>query len=210
MLSEERLSLLRQMAHGLAVQFGPACEVVIHDLTDGPEHTVVHIENGHVSGRSLGSGPSHVVLESLRGGQQEDHMLFLTRTPDGKLLKSCTLFMRDPSGKPEAIFSINYDISALLTVEQAVRPLVTPREPSAKEPERITRSVSDLLDDLLRESVELVGKPVALMDREDKIRAIRFLNDAGALLITKSGDKIAAFFGISKYTLYSYLDGKNS
>ena len=33
MLSEERLSLLRQMAHGLAVQFGPACEVVIHDLT---------------------------------------------------------------------------------------------------------------------------------------------------------------------------------
>ena len=62
MLSEERLSLLRQMAHGLAVQFGPACEVVIHDLTDGPEHTVVHIENGHVSGRSLGSGPSHVVF----------------------------------------------------------------------------------------------------------------------------------------------------
>ena len=171
---------------------------------------MVHIENGHVSGRSLGSGPSHVVLESLRGGQQEDHLAYLTRTPDGKVLKSSTLFIRDPSGKPEAIFSINYDISALLTVEQAVRPLVTPREPSAKEPERITRSVSDLLDDLLRESVELVGKPVALMDREDKIRAIRFLNDAGALLITKSGDKIAAFFGISKYTLYSYLDGKNS
>ena len=70
MLSEERLSLLRQMAHGLAVQFGPSCEVVIHDLTDDPEHTVVHIENGHVSGRSLGDGPSRVVLESLRGGQQ--------------------------------------------------------------------------------------------------------------------------------------------
>ncbi|NLF35083.1 MAG: transcriptional regulator, partial [Clostridiales bacterium] len=50
------------------------------------------------------------------------------------------------------------------------------------------------------------GKPVALMEREDKIRAIRFLNDAGALLITKSGDKIAKYFGISKYTLYSYLD----
>ena len=70
--------------------------------------------------------------------------------------------------------------------------------------------MSDLLDDLLRESVELVGKPVALMDREDKIRAIRFLNDAGALLITKSGDKIATFFGISKYTLYSYIDEAKS
>ena len=169
MLSEERLSLLRQMAHGLAVQFGPSCEVVIHDLTDDPEHTVVHIENGHVSGRSLGDGPSHVVLESLRGGQQEDHLAYLTRTPDGKVLKSSTLFIRDSSGKAEAIFSINFDVSALLTVEQALRPLVSPRETPAKEPERITRSVSDLLDDLLRESVELVGKPVALMDREDKI-----------------------------------------
>ena len=52
----------------------------------------------------------------------------------------------------------------------------------------------------------LVGKPVVLMDREDKRRAIRFLSDSGALLITRSGDKIAAYFGISKYTLYNYLE----
>ena len=52
----------------------------------------------------------------------------------------------------------------------------------------------------------LVGKPVALMDREDKRRAIRFLSDSGALLITKAGDRIAAAFGISKFTLYNYLD----
>ena len=32
----------------------------------------------------------------------------------------------------------------------------------------------------------------------------------GAMLITKSGDKIAKFFGISKYTLYSYLDTSNT
>ena len=28
----------------------------------------------------------------------------------------------------------------------------------------------------------------------------------GALLVKKSGDRIAKFYGISKYTLYSYLD----
>ena len=128
MLSEERLSLLRQMAHGLAAQFGPACEVVIHDLTDGPEHTVVHIENGHVSGRALGDGPSHVVLESLKGGGQEDHLAYLTRTPGGKVLKSSTLYIRDGEGKVEAVFSINFDVSALLAAESAVRDLAAPRE----------------------------------------------------------------------------------
>lgn len=209
MLSEERLALLRQMARGMAAHFGPSCEIVIHDLSsENLEHTVAHIENGHVSGRQLGDGPSHAVLDFVREGRApaEDHLAYLTRTPDGKILKSSTLYISGSGGLPEAIFSINYDVSALLTVENALKSLTAPKETSAKAPERITRSVTDLLDDLIEESVTLIGKPVALMDREDKIRAIRFLNDAGAMLITKSGDKISAYFGISKYTLYSYLD----
>ena len=42
----------------------------------------------------------------------------------------------------------------------------------------------------------------------EKINAIQFLNDAGAFLITKAGDKIASFFGISKYSIYNYVDIK--
>ena len=44
------------------------------------------------------------------------------------------------------------------------------------------------------------------MTKEDKVKAIQFLNETGAFLITKSGDKVCRFFGISKYTLYSYID----
>ena len=78
--------------------------------------------------------------------------------------------------------------------------------PSSSRMEPITSSVNELLEELIRQSVALVGKPVAFMDREDKRRAVRFLSDSGALLITKAGDKIAAAFGISKFTLYNYLD----
>lgn len=45
-----------------------------------------------------------------------------------------------------------------------------------------------------------------MMTKEDKIRAIRFLDDSGAFLITRSGPKVCQYFGISTYTLYSYLD----
>ena len=58
--------------------------------------------------------------------------------------------------------------------------------------------------------MEKVGKPVALMNKDDKIAAIRFLNDAGAFLVTKSGDKVSKYFGISKYTLYSYIDASKN
>ncbi|MDK6820223.1 helix-turn-helix domain-containing protein, partial [Klebsiella pneumoniae] len=47
-----------------------------------------------------------------------------------------------------------------------------------------------------------------LMTKDDKIKCIQFLNNKGAFLVTKSGDKVSNFFNISKYTLYSYIDAK--
>ena len=50
------------LAKGIARQFGPNCEVVVHDLgTEELENSIVAIENGHISGRRIGDGPSHVV-----------------------------------------------------------------------------------------------------------------------------------------------------
>ena len=37
-----RLTVLKQIASDLASQFGPDCEIVIHDLkTNDPEHSIV-------------------------------------------------------------------------------------------------------------------------------------------------------------------------
>ena len=210
-LEKNQLENLKQIAKGIAAQFGSNCEVVVHELSEqSAYHSIVAIENGHVTGRKIGDGPSHVVLEQLGKPRDDtpDELCYLPRPPGGKILKSSSMYIRDSEGKVVAIFCVNFDISALTMVEHAVHDLIDTRETERKEPERITLNVSDLLDDLIRQSDELVGKPVALMTKEDKIKAIHFLNSNGALLITKSGDKIAKHFGISKYTLYSYLDSK--
>ena len=217
MLREGELETLRRIAKGIAAQFGPNCEVVVHEISErSTSHSIVAIENGHVSGRKLGDGPSQVVLERLGKEENcpEDHLSYLTRTPDGKLLKSTTVYIPDEEGKTAAIFGVNFDVSALVMAEQALGALTNTMSHDSEDPARITHNVNELLDDLIEQSDRLVGKPVSLMTKEDKVRAIRFLNDHGALLITKSGDKIANHFGISKYTLYSYLDvktgGKNN
>lgn len=217
MLKESELEALRRIAKGIAAQFGSNCEVVVHEISErSTSNSIVAIENGHVTGRQLGDGPSQVVLEQLGKGDKcpEDHLCYLTRTPDGKLLKSTSVYIPSSDGKAGAVFGINFDISTLVMAEQALNSLTTTLSSEEETPARITHNVNDLLDDLIEQSDRLVGKPVALMTKEDKVRAIRFLNDHGALLITKSGDKIANHFGISKYTLYSYLDvktgGKNN
>ena len=204
-----KLELLKQVAAGIAAQFGSSCEVVIHDLSRNPDHSIVAIINGHVSGRKVGDGASNVVMEQLRTQDPEpkDHLCYLTKTPDGKILKSSTVYIRDRKGKVSAILAINYDISRLILMEEALHDLVSTGEEVPAEPERIT-NVNDLLEDLIEQSVALAGKPVALMNKDDRMRAVRFLNEHGAFLITKSSDKVAKFFGISKYTLYSYIDSK--
>ena len=208
-MTEEQLDFYKRLAHALALQFGSSCEVVVHDLeTKDPSHSIVAIENGHVTGRKLGDGPSHVVLEALHAGDAklEDRPAYLTKTADGKILKSSTVFIRDEGGHAVGIFAINYDITILRAMGDTIAEGVGTEPSAPREPEPIVRSVADLLDDLIEQSVQLVGTPVALMSKEEKVRAIRYLNDTGAFLITKSGPKVCKFFGISKYTLYSYLD----
>ena len=208
MLSASTLQFLFQLAKGISRQFGPNCEVVVHDLdSNDPNSSIVAIENGHVTGRKVGDGPSHVVLEALRSGRENltDHLSYLTRTKDGKILKSSTIYVRDDDGGAIGIFAINYDITLMLAMEENLKQF-TATDQDQREPERISRNVGDLLDELIEQSVKIVGKPVALMTKEDKVKAIQFLNETGAFLITKSGDKVCRFFGISKYTLYSYID----
>ena len=201
--------MLRQIAEGIAAQFGSDCEVAIHDLSRHPDHSIVEIINGHVSGRKVGDGASQVVMEQLSSNAPDpkDHLGYLTRTADGKILKSSTMYIRNSKGNVSEILAINYDISRLLMVGSALEGLINTEQPQQAEPEKIV-NINDLLEDLIQQSVALVGKPVALMNKEDKVRAIRFLSQNGAFLVTKSGDKISRYFGISKYTLYSYIDSR--
>lgn len=211
-MDASQIDLLSRIAHAIALQFGQSCEVVVHDLENNdPEHSIVCIENGQVSGRSVGDGASRIVLDALAAGPEglEDRLCYLTRTSDGKLLKSSSVFVRDDDGKVIGVFGINYDVTVLRAANEQLAALAgdpnsdKPREQGA---ETISRTVSELLDELIDQSVRLVGVPVELMTRDDKIRAIRYLDDAGAFLVKRSGPKVCEFFGISKYTLYSYLD----
>ena len=207
------LDFYERLAKAIAAQFGTNCEVVVHDLKSGdPEHTIAVIENGHVTHRKQGDGPSRIVLDALKESDPaklSDSAGYLMKTHDGRILKCSTVYLRDESGVPEGVFSINYDITELLMAERAVDSILHVKE-EKQTPERIPQSVNELLDDLIEQSVRLVGKPVAMMSKEDKIKAIAFLNQAGAFLITRSGDKVSKYFGISKYTLYSYIDAKQS
>ena len=72
--------------------------------------------------------------------------------------------------------------------------------------EAFFNNVNELLDYMIQEAQAQVNKPVAQMDRADKQAFLKYLDDKGAFVISKSGERVCDFLGISKYTLYTYLD----
>jgi predicted transcriptional regulator YheO len=214
MNNDSNLDFLKRLAKGISAQFGRNCEVVIHDLSSGNiDYPIIFIENGDVTHRTTSTSASRVVLNALKhvsdlSDSLEDKLDYLTKTYDGKILKSSTIYIRDNDKKPIGIFSINYDITELTIAKNCLDSLINTKE-SIEDVDKIPQNVNQLLDDLLEESVKRIGKPVALMTKEQKIEAVQFLNDAGAFLITKAGDKTASFLGISKYSIYNYIDIKN-
>lgn len=201
------LERLKVIAHGLAIQFGPSCEVLIHDLQGDLDTSLVYIENGTITNRHVGDGPSHVVLDVLNYDDgSEGRFGYLTKTKDGRILKSSTMYIRDDNGNIEYLLGINQDITEFVMMHRSLESLIGIGQAETGTVEKITTSVSELLDDLLLEAERLVGKPGPLMNKVERLKAISYLNEKGAFLISKSSEKIAEYFNISKFTLYSDLN----
>jgi len=49
-------------------------------------------------------------------------------------------------------------------------------------------------------------RPLAELDRVEKQRVVKMLNDAGAFQLRKSVEQVAEVLGVSRFTVYNYLN----
>ena len=208
---KDELPLLKTVIRMIALHLGPSCEVVLHDLTKDYQSTIIAIENGEVTGRKVGDPGSNLGLEVLRGLSDEsgDRFNYVTHTQKGLTLRSSSMYIRNDDGDVIGAICINTDVTNLLIVENELRKVIGIdwREGQQdKIEEFFVSDVGDLADNMLRSAFAAVGKPQEYLKREDMMEVIEYLDRKGFFLITKSGDKICEVLGISKYTLYKYLE----
>jgi predicted transcriptional regulator YheO len=198
---------LQSVARGIVETFGPRCEVVVHDLRR-PASSLIIIK-GSVTGRKKGAPLTDLVLRLLRSGKtHEDLINYSTQTRDGRPLKSSTIFLRDARGKPFGCLCINYDLTDVFTAKQLLDELYkTDRSTEVDHclEEDFARSIEEILSDTVRKVLELVGRPVSHMEKEDKLRVVKLLDDKGIFLIKGAVETIAKVLGVSTITLYKYL-----
>ncbi len=205
---EQEMPFFTTLLKVLKNQFGPESEFILHDWSKGYDHSVVAIENGHITNRKIGDCGSNLGLEVIRGTATSDMKCnYVTKTRDGKVLLSSTMYIKNDEGQALGALCINTDVSKKIEIKEYLDRCL-PDELNKKESseEFFATNVSDLLLYLIDEGIKKIGKPVCEMTKEDKMEVLRFLDNKGALLINKSGTKICQVLEMSKYTLYNYLD----
>ncbi len=203
-LAEEK-NFFITMFDMLEAHFGADVELVLHDLTNEYEHSIVDIRNGHITGRKIGDCGDDLGLEVLSGSTDDGNSYNeILRTEDGKILRCSTIFIYGDDGAVIGSICINQDITRTLAMEEYLRAHINKSSTEAKE--TFTKDVNTLLTNLIEDAHRHVGKEPEDMTKEDKQEFIRYLDERGAFLNTKSGTRVCNYLSISKYTLYNYRD----
>ncbi|HGJ8013876.1 TPA: transcriptional regulator [Pseudomonas aeruginosa] len=215
------LELLRGTVRAVGSVLPGNAELVLHDLRQ-PEYSIAEIANAHVSGRKRGDS----VLAGMRADKafssameekQELVSLLLdypTLSREGAPLRSSTAFYRDSNGRAFAALCINVNNSGISDAINLLRCLVgNVADSSVETPQNVESSVEpglnnieDLMREIIRGATEQSPGSGRANTKRANLLAVQQMQEKGIFLIKGGVEKAAGALGVTRYTIYNYLD----
>ena len=178
---------------------GKNSEIVLHDFSD-PDHAIVDIRNGIVSGRKVGGPATDLALKIMHDAKYRD----LT-------LQSATYFIRE-NDEIVGMLCVNTDLSTVRSINAMAQQLMacfdaapTRTEPAPIEVESLSESTQELIDRSIAELLSARGLDVASLGQSDRVDVIRHLNGNGVFMLKGAVACAATALGISEPSVYRYL-----
>ncbi len=197
----------------VAAHFGNNCEVVLHDLSH-VDSSLVAIA-GNVTNRSIGAPITNFVLEILQkeGSDAEDRIGYISKTKDGKTLKSSTTFIRN-QGEIIGVFCINYCLDDYLMAKNVIENFCSGNTIDRKTNELNTstnmefyaNNVEEFVENIIKDVLQQEKRKLQMIDKQERLDLVCKLNDKGVFLVKGAIDIVAKRLGSSKYTIYNYLE----
>ncbi|MCE6996769.1 aminotransferase class V-fold PLP-dependent enzyme [Saccharothrix sp. S26] len=198
-VTAEVLNALVPTVNSLAAALGPGTEVVLHDLGALP-NSIIAIA-GDLTGRKVGGPMTDLLLGLVRRGTTQDLAGYETYAPDGRVIHSSTVFLRDERGVAVGCLCVNREPG----LDRGPEPAAVVRAAGAPV-EVFPGDVDTLQRVLVERAVAAVGVPVELMKKSHKSQVVKVLDEAGLFLIRDSVDYLAGVLGVTRYTIYNYLN----
>jgi predicted transcriptional regulator YheO len=204
-----------RIADAIGQTLGPSCEIAVHDLRD-PTHSLVHLVNGHVTGRQIGAPIRDLIYRVLPSLDSRQGGLFnyLTVLDDGRRLKSSTCLLRNAEGAPLVAFCVNLDVTHLEAAANILGELSSVREGAdqlaaanrPEPPQSDNDEVTAILHQLVVNIVRPAGREPGNLSKRDRVAIVQFLDRKGAFRIKGAVPMVARELGASEQTIYRHID----
>jgi predicted transcriptional regulator YheO len=189
----------------LQAMFGPRTEVVLHDLSKMPG-SVVAIANS-LTGRAVGAPSTNLGLIVMASEERPTQLIgYRTEMAGGIVCRSSTVFLYGSAPHPLVALCVNTDVREIISAKAVLESMVGTWSPLEPTSEVFYDNVESLSEDVLRRSIKSVGIPVEDMTKKQKISVVAELERRGFFIIREAADLAAAALGVTRYTIYNYLN----
>lgn len=200
----EILHAMETMVDAIATMFGEHTEVLLHAL-DENNPCVTKIANGHVTGRKVGAPITNIALIKLEQGY-DISAPYITKSPNGKTLRSYTTIIRNSSNQPIGLICINSNLDApFQEVMQALLPGIPKYHEGNITPEIFAKSNSDIMLDTIHIVRDKILNNGSIAPSKKIREIVTELFELGVFDIKDSAQITATALDSSVHTIYRYL-----
>lgn len=208
----------------LGQALGRHCEVVLHDLRN-PDHSVIAIANGEISGRSVGAPATDFILKLLQEdkNKQKQYMTnYYGKSFNGHVLRSSTYLIHDETGKCIGSLCLNYDVEPYLLARRQIDEMVLmdllqnvpgliaqpvqDTEPEDHLSESMYQTVDDAIEHLIQNTLKKYRTETKRLSQAERLEIVRELYKNGLFVLKGSVYALAQDLGVSEPTIYRYLN----
>lgn len=205
-----------KLVHFLGNVLSPNCEIALLDLRAN-KNCITAIANGHISGRTVGAPITNLALQIINTNawkETDSQCNYLGLTKDNNHLRSSSYFIKD-NNELIGMLCINIDISPYEHLSKSIMQMAcancieTPLELLDSlnlSHEKFTNNLSDTIDTMLKENVDLASIPVNRLTQDEKIAIVATLHKNGVFHIKGAVANVAERLHCSEATIYRYLN----
>jgi len=213
----DTLDYYKKLVDFLGQVLGEHGEVVLRDCRK-PNHDIIAIANGHVSGRTIGAPITDFTLSVLANEEwkEKDYVVnYVGKAAPNKNLRSSTFFIRE-EGELIGQLCINIDMGPYEQVMNSIRALSGIGLIHGLDTEGVVcegpveNFSADVTGDVMSKAVvQVVGSSDAIvrerLTQEDRIQIVEGLNQAGLFQIKGAVSQVAEYLYCSEASVYRYL-----
>lgn len=189
----------------LGTFLGEYCEIVLHSFED-LHHSVIHIVNGHVTGRERGAPVTNVALEKLAEFNSTNDMWDVYFSNKGaRPFKSSSSLIVNKNKSPVGMICMNFALDMPLNAF-----IDNFAKSNNYRNESFTQDINNLVLSHLEPVKNMVYANTGIPSKNKNYEIIRELNSIGLFEFPVTNKIVSSSLGISSNTVYKHLRSLNS